>query len=184
MVLLKWTSGDTITERSANNKGIRKGATSDITAIVAGDLEIGDHFYNQTEQCTHVLIKKSPDKFANIKTLIGADSTEVSILGVTPTQVKDIDFIKSDEGFRGNIITIVCSMKNSDAGSNATVRVRKDGGGSDELVLQTASTSYVTKTGQIDISADANAVKTLEFFLESGNAGHTAFLKQLEIWGV
>lgn len=185
MTIKSWGTGDTITARSANNKGIRKGTTTDRDALVDADLELGDEFFNETEECLQILIKKSPNKWQSVRTLLAADSTEVSIQGTTPTQVKDLDYIKDlTGGYTGNIIFVVARLRNSNSGNNATLIVEKDGGPTDEITQTTASTSYVTVSGTIDISADAEGLRTLEFFLNSGAAPDTAFLKQLEIYGV
>ena len=113
MTLDKWTTGDTITEVNANKRGIRRGTTTDRDAIGASELVPGDHFYNETEQCTQVLVSESPNKWQSIRTFLGADSNEVSVLGVTPTQVKSIDWIKEPiGGFPGNTIFIVARIRN------------------------------------------------------------------------
>jgi len=185
MTLKKAQTGDTITERFFNNKAVRKGLTSDISVIANADLELGDHFFDEDEECGQVLILKSPNKWSNTRSFIGADSNEVSQINTTPVQVKDIDWIKEPVGgFSGNKIFIVARLRNSNSGNNATLIVEKDGGPTDELTLTTSSTSYVTVKGTIDVSADGNGLRTLEFFLNSGAAPDTAFLKQLEIWGV
>jgi len=185
MTLDSWTTGDVITEININKRGIRRGTTTDRDAIPAGSLDVGDHFFNETEQCTQILIKESPNKWQSVRTLIGADSNEVSVLGTTPTQVKDIDWIKEPTGgFPGNILFIVARIKTDDGGTTAHFIVEKDGGPTDELDLVTTSTSFETKVGTIDVSADANGVRTLEFFLNDGGAGDTCSLKQLEVYGI
>jgi len=75
MALKKWDTGDTITERSANNKGVRKGLESDLVGITTADKEVGDVYYNEdTEtQCLQSLyavtgtkrIKRGAHTFAN-----------------------------------------------------------------------------------------------------------------------
>lgn len=185
MTLDKWTDNDIITEVNANKRGIRRGTTTDRDALASGVLSVGDSFFNETEECMQILIKKGPDKWQSLRTLLGADSTEVSIQGTTPTQVKDLDYIKDiTGGFPGNVVFISARLKNSNGGNNATLIVERDGGPTDEITLITSSTSYVNVSGTIDISGDGEGLRTLEFFINSGGAPDTASLKQLEIYGV
>lgn len=184
MTLKKWTTGDTITERSANNKSIRKGTTTDRDAIVAADLEIGDEFYNETEFCLQSLHAKTPDKWESKRQYLAADANEVTVTGVTATQVKDTSFVKEVTlGFTGNRIFIVAEIKTSNVGTTASFRVRKNGGGTDELILTTTSTSFVIVAGSFDIKADADGRITLEFFMDDG-AGDTITNRELEVTGV
>jgi len=183
MALLKWTDGDTITERSANNKGIRKGTEAEIAGISAVDNEVGDITYNSTVGFLQVQIGGgATDTRGNLNVLIGADSTIVTGTTTSPVQVKDIDFIKSAEGYTGNTITIVAMLKAS--ANTAHLRVGHDLTGSGDLDLSTASTSYVKVTGTIDATGwSNNAVHTIEFFLENTTSG-TATMQQLEVWGI
>lgn len=182
MALIKWTTGDTILETNANKRGVRKGTESEIAAIASGERENGDIFFNSTSKCPQIQLNSTSDKRGNIMLLIGADSTETPITSTSPVQVKDIDFIKSAEGFKGQTLTIIAMLKAS--ANTAHLRVRKDGAGSDDLDLSTASASYVKVTGTIDITAlSSDAVHTLEFYLENTTAG-TATLKQLEVYGL
>lgn len=185
MTLKKWTTGDTITERSANNKSIRKGTTTDRDAIVTADLEIGDHFYNETENCVQVLHNKSPDKWQSLRNYLAADATEVTVLGTTATQKKDTSFAKSTlSGYPGNHLFIIAELKTTNAGSTASFRTRLDGGGSDKLVLTTTSTSFEIVVGSFDIKTETDDARhTLEFFMDDG-AGDTITNRELEVWGV
>ncbi len=183
MALLKWTTGDTITERSANNKGIRKGTEAEIAAIVSGDREDGDFFYNSTEGFPQVQTDSVNDKRGNLAALLGADSTETTVTGTTPTQVKDLDYIKDSAGFKGNQLTVVARIKTDNAGTTAHLRVRTDGGGSDDLDLTTTSTSYVIVTGTIDITGKADGHHTIEFYADDG-AGDTITVEAVEVWGI
>lgn len=186
MVLNQWTTGDTITEISANNRGIRKGTEAEIAGIQISSNENGDLTYNTTNGCPNVQTGGAAiDKRGNLLMFIGADSTEVTVNGTTPTQVKDLDYIKSIEGFSGNTLTIIAMMKTDNAGSVAHLIVEQDGGPADQLNLTTTSLTYEKVTGQIDITGlSSNAVHTLEFFLHDGSAGHNASLKQLEVYGI
>lgn len=184
MTLKKWTTGDTITATSANNKGNRKGTTSDLDAIVVGDREIGDLTFNETYRNAQFTIDATNNKRGNVKMLLGADSNEVTVVGVTPTQRKDISYVKDLNGFSGNVITIVAELKTSDAtGPVANFRVRKDLSGSDSLLLTTNSATYEIKTGQIDITADAAGRHTLEFFMDD-DTGDTITNRELEVYGI
>lgn len=184
MVLNKWTTGDTITEIAANNRGIRKGTEAEIAGITSAANEAGDITYNTTHGFLNLQTGgAATDKRGNIAILLGANSTEIGVTGTTLTQVKDIDYIKDPAGFRGNQITIVARIKTDNGGTTAHLVVEKNGGPTDELDLTTTSTSYVTVTGTIDISADADGVHTLEFYLSDG-AGDTCTLKQLEVYGI
>jgi len=184
MALKKWLTGDTITERSANNKGVRKGLEADITGIAAVDKEVGDLYYNETEFCHQSLFAVTGTKRTNIRTYLAADATEVTQLGTTPTQKKNTSFIKDPVGgFAGNRIFIVAELKSSDTGDFAHFRVRKNLSGTDTLDLTTNSTTYVIVKGSFDISADAVGRITLEFFLDDG-VGDTASNRELEVYGV
>lgn len=184
MALLKWTSGDTITERSANNKGIRKGTDAEIAAIASADNELGDVVYNSTEGFLQVQTGGgATDKRGNLNTLLGADSTEVTVVGVTPTQVKDLDYIKDSAGFKGNQLTIVARIKTDNAGTTAHLRVRTDSGGGDDLDLTTTSVSFVIVTGTIDITAKADGYRTIEFFMDDGS-GDTVTMDAVEVYGI
>jgi hypothetical protein len=183
MVLLKWSDGDTITERSANNKGIRKGTEAEIAAIATVDNELGDITHNSTVGFLQVQTGGgATDKRGNLNVLLGADSTIVTGTTTSPVQVKDLDYIKCAEGFKGNTLTIVAMLKTS--ANTAHLRVRIDGSGSDSLDLSTASTSYVKVTGTIDITGVSdNAAHTIEFYLENTTSG-TATMEQLEVYGI
>jgi hypothetical protein len=184
MALLKWTDGDTITERSANNKGIRKGTEAEIAAILTADNELGDVVYNSTTGFVQVQTGGgATDKRGNINTLIGADSTVVTVIGTVATQVKDLDYIKNSAGFKGNQLSIVARIKTSNAGTTAHLRVRTDSGVSDDLDLTTTSTSFVIVTGTIDITAKADGYHTIEFFMDDGS-GDTITLDALEVYGI
>ena len=183
MVLNKWTTGDTITEIAANNRGIRKGTEAEIAAIPSASNEEGDVTWNSTEGFLNVQIGDgATDTRGNINVLLGADSTIVTGTTTSPVQVKDIDYIKCEEGFRGNTLTIVAMLKCS--ANTAHLRVRIDGAGGDSLDLSTTSTSYVKVTGTIDITGVSNdAAHTVEFFLENTTSG-TATMEQLEVYGI
>jgi len=190
MALTKWTSGDTITEREANDFGVRKGLEADLASgIAAADREDGSLLYNQTFQNPQVYIDATNNERGNLKMLLGADSQEVTVVGTTPVEKKNISFVKDLNGFSGNILTIVVEIKTTNGATTASVRVREDGGGTDRLILTTTSTSFEIKTGIIDIGAvggsPALAVgrHTLEFFLDDGS-GDTITLRELEVYGI
>jgi len=183
MAIKKWTSGDTITERAANNKSVRKGLTSDLDAIPAPDREDGDWYYNETVENPQVETDDANSKRGNVKFLLGADSTVVSVTGVTATQVKDISFIKDVTGYSGNLITIVAEIKTTNSGTAAHLRVRLDLSGSDSLDLTTTSTSFVVVTGKFSIRTEAAGRHTLEFFMDDGS-GDTIQNRELEIYGI
>jgi len=111
---------------------------------------------------------------------LAADATEESILGDTPTQVKDMSFIK--EAFNANELTIEIDLKTDNATNPAICRVRLDGSGSDSLVLQTTSTGFIVLDGTIDVSLLSAGRHTLEFYLEDG-AGETATLRETWVYG-
>ena len=184
MTLKKWSPGDTITARSANNKGNRKGTTSELDAIVTADRENGDLYFDETYRNLQITIDATNNKRGNLKILLGADANEVTVTGTTPTQRKDISYVKDLNGFSGNVITIIAELKTSDAtGGPASFRVRKDGSGSDSLILTTNSATYEIKVGTIDISADAVGRHTLEFFMDD-EAGDTITNRELEVYGI
>ncbi len=184
MAINKWLTGNTITQILINNRGIRKGTNGEIGGESASERETGDFFWNTTYGLPQVQTDGSGDDRGNIAILIGADSLPVEVTGTTAVQVKDLDYIKSDEGFSGNQLTIVAMLKTSNGGTTAHLRIRTDSGGSDDLDLTTTSTTFVKVTGIIDITAKgANAVHTIEFFLDDG-ASDTATLEQTEVYGI
>ena len=185
MALLKWTSGDTITERSANNKGIRKGTEGEISCIATADNEQGDFVFNTTTGFPQVQTGGAGvDKRGNIAILIGADSTLVTVQGTSATETKDLDYIKDTAGFKGNQLTIVARVKTSNGGSTAHLRVRTCSACSDDLDLTTTSTSFEVKTGVIDITGKGDGYRTIEFFMEDGGACHTMSMDALEVYGI
>ncbi len=187
MALVKWTAGDTISERQANDFGIRKGTEAEIAAIVSADREIGSILYNSTTENPQVYIDAVNDERGNLKHLIGADGTEVTVTGTTAVEKKNISFVKDSNGFSGNIITIVVEIKTDNGATTASLRVREDGGGTDRLVLTTTSTSFEIKTGIIDIGTGGLNLSagrhTLEFFLDDG-AGDLVTNRELEVYGI
>ncbi len=186
-MLLKWTAGDTITERSANNKGVRKGNETDLSSgISTADREIGDVYFNTDEGFLQVQTGGgATDERGNLTTgPLVADETEVTVVGDTPVKVKEFGYAKDPAGFKGNQLTIVAEFKTSDGGSTAHLRVRLDGaGGGGELDLQTTSTDFVILTGTIDISGLADGKHTVEIYMDDG-IGHTITNVLLEIYGI
>lgn len=111
---------------------------------------------------------------------LAADATEESVLGNTPTQVKDMSFIKGV--FNVELLTIEIELKTDNVTNPAICRVRHDGLGSDDLVLQTSSTSYTILDGTIDVSGFSTGRHTIEFLLEDG-VGETATLRETWVFG-
>ena len=182
MTLDSWSTGDVITEASANKRGIRRGTTSDRNALTG--LTVGDHFYNEDEECTQSIVQLSPAIWMNIgRNLLGADSNEVAITGTSGTQIKDIDVIKHTSTWAGFLIIIVGRLKTSNTSYTSSLRVRIDGAGSDSLVLTSTSASYEIVKGTIDASSLSAGRHTLEFFLESNNSSGVATMDMTEIWG-
>jgi hypothetical protein len=198
MVLDFWETGDVIAQIPANNRGIRKGTTSDLDGIGASERELGVYTFNTTDVMPQVIVDHSNNLRSNTQMLLGADSTEMSVTGVTATQVKDLDFIISDDGlggpnmgFAGNRINIVALLKTDNAGNNANLRIRFDASPTDELVLSTNTTGYSRLQGTIDIGpGDVNLTRTattanhtLKAFLDDGS-GETATLGLFEVYGL
>jgi len=185
MVLNKWTTGDVITEIAANNRGIRKGTEAEIAAIPTASNELGDIVYNSTEGYVQVQTAGgATDKRGNLTTApIVADDTEVTHIGVTPTEKKNFAYFKDSSGVKGNQLTIVAEIKTSNAGTTAHLRVRTDGGGGDDLDLTTTSTAYVVVSGTIDISAKADGRRTVEIFLNDGS-GDTISQRLIEVYAI
>ena len=185
MALLKWTVLDTITERSANNKSIRKGTEAEIAAIVTADNEKGDVTHNTTEGFLQIQTAGgATDKRGNMTCApIQADEVEVTVVGTTPTKVKEFGYAKNSAGFKGNQLTIIAEIKTSNAGTTAHLRVRLDGSGSDSLDLTTTSATFEIKTGTIDITGKADGKRTVEIYLDDGT-GDTASNKLLEVYGI
>lgn len=185
MTLDKWTTGDTITETNINKRGLRRGTTTDRDAIAGSELVVGDHFFNETENCDQTLYAESPNKWISDRVLISADGTEVTVTGSTATQRKNTSFIKSTiDGYAGNRIFITAEIKTSNGGTTGNFRVRLNGSGSDSLVLTTTSTSYEIVTGSFSIASQTDDTRhTLEFFMDDG-AGDTISNRELEVYGV
>lgn len=169
MVLLKWTSGDTITERSANNKGVRKGTETEIGCIASADREDGDLFYNSTTGYPQMQTCSTLDERGNLTTgTLGADANEVTVCGVTATQVKSLSYIKNTAGNKGNQLTILAEIKTDNVGTCGNFRVRLCSACADSLVLSTVSATFEIKTGTIDISGVGDGRRTIEFFMDDG----------------
>lgn len=183
MTLDKWATGDTITALNINKRSIRRGTTADRNALTSTEINIGDHFYNEDEECTQVLVDTSPSIWMNVgRVLLGADSNEVSVTGNTATQVKDIDVIKHESTWAGFLIVIVARIKSS-ASDTTSLRCRLNGGGSDSLVLTSTSTSYEIKKGIIDASGLAAGRHTIELFLDGSDGSAVATMDMTEVWG-
>ena len=183
MTLDKWTTGDTITDLNINKRSIRRGNTSDRDALTGTEVTVGDHFFNEDEECTQVLVDSSPVIWMNVgRILLGADSNEVAVTGNTATQVKDIDVIKHASTWAGFLIVIVVRMKSS-ASDTASLRCRLNGAGGDSLVLTSTSTSYEIKKGIIDASGLAAGRHTIELFLDGSDGTAVATMDMTEVWG-
>lgn len=111
---------------------------------------------------------------------LAADATEESVLGTILTQVKDMSFIKGV--FNADLLTIEIELKTDNVTNPAICRVRHDGLGTDDLVLQTSSTSFVILDGTIDVSGFTLDRHTLEFLLEDGS-GETATIRETWVFG-
>lgn len=180
MALNKWTSGDTITEREANNHSVRKGTEAEIAAILLADREDGDVFWNSTTGMIQAQTDATNDYRSNLAIGYDADSQEVTHTGTTPTQKKGTSFVKNSNGISGNQIAIVAEIKTDNAGTTGHFRVRHDAGGSDDLDLTTVSVTYEIKTGFIDTTGWSAGRHTLEFFMDDGT-GHTISNRELEV---
>lgn len=185
MVLNKWTTGDTITEIAANNRGIRKGTEAEIAAIPAASNQEGDITYNSTEGFVQVQTGDgATDKRGNLTCApIVADDTEVTVTGSTPTEKKNFAYFKNSSGMKGNQLTIIAEIKTDNVGTTAHFRVRTDGGGSDDLDLTTTSATYEVVSGTIDITGKADGRRTVEFFMDDG-AGDTISHRLLEVYAI
>ena len=170
MALLKWTSGDTITARSANNKGIRKGTECEIGCIASADNEAGDILYNTCSGFHQTQAGGGACDFRGNLTTgpLVADCSQVTVCGNTPTEVKNFSYIKDPCGFNGNQLTIVATLKTDNAGSCAHMRIRTCGSCCDDLDLTTTSVTCVVVTGIIDITGKSDGIRTLEVFLDDG----------------
>lgn len=111
---------------------------------------------------------------------LAADATEESILGDILTQVKDMSFIKGV--FNAAELTIEIELKTDNAANPAICRIRLDGSGTDSLVLQTSSTSFVILDGTIDVSLLSSGRHTVEFLLEDGS-GETVTMRETWVYG-
>jgi len=184
MTLDKWTTGDTITEANANKRGIRRGTTTDRDNLSATDIAIGDHFFNETEECTQVLVKTSGGNiWMNVgRVLLQHSSDAVTVTGTVKTLRKTKYVIKHASTWAGFLINIVVRMKMTNSGT-AYVRVRLDGAGTDELILSSTSTTYEVKQGIIDASAWAAGYHSLEFYMDGSGGSVVSTMDITEVWG-
>lgn len=185
MVLNEWQTGDTITQIAANNRGIRKGTEAEIAAITTSENQQGDITYNSTEGFLQVQTGDGATDFRGNLTCapIVANETLVSVVGVTATEVKNFAFVKDPAGFNGNQLTIIAEIKTDNAGTTGNFRIRKDGSGSDDLVLTTTSVTYEIKTGTIDITALGDGKHTIEIFMDDGS-GDTISNLLFEVYAI
>lgn len=198
MVLDEWETGDIIAQIQINNRGIRKGTTGDLDSIGSTEREEGVFVYNTTDDIPQIVMDQTNNARGNLHTLLGADSTVMSQTGITPLQVKDLDFIISDDpddginlGFSGNRIYVVAMLKRGSSGQ-ATMRIRFDADATDRITMSTSSATYVRVKGFVDISAaginltraDGTCAHTLKVFLENDTGGQTASNEQLEVYGI
>ena len=182
MALNKWTSGDVITEREANNHGIRKGTESEISGISSNDSELGDHFYNSTTGFPQIQTSASNNKRGNLTCApIVADDTETSQSGSTPTEVKEFPFIKNIYGLNANQLVIIAELKSNASGTVANLRIRLNGNTNDSLHLSTSSSSYVIVSGIIDVSSLSTGRKEVSLFLDSTG---TATQRLIEVYAI
>ena len=181
MALNKWTSGDVITEREANNHGIRKGTNSDIGGISSANLEEGDHLYNSTYKYSQVLTDKSNSKFLKGNHLLGADAIEVTSTSSSATKVKELPFIIDPIAFDGTQLQIVAKIKRS-ASNSVEVEFRIDEGTTNQLILSPTGTSYSIKSGTIDISGLSDGEHSVDIYIDS-DGSTTVSLELIEIWG-
>jgi hypothetical protein len=188
MVLDKWTTGDTITEIAANNRGIRKGTEAEIAAIPTASNAEGDITYNTTDGFVQVQKGSGATDFRGNLTCapLVADETEVTVNGTTPTEKKVFALAINPAGFKGNQIAVVAEIKTDNPGTTANFRCRWDNDGTGppaELVLTTTSTSYEIKSGTIDITGEALGRHTLNFYMDDG-AGDNVSNRLLEVYGI
>jgi len=185
MTLDKWTTGDTITETNINKRSIRRGTTTDRDAIGAAELFVGDHFFNETLECTQVLLEEGPNIWATLgKVPIALDSTEVTVVGTTPTEVKTFDFILDPATVEGFLLDIHARIKTSNGGTTGNCRIRLDDdavGPPAELILTTTNTSFEIKSGILDISGEAVGRHTINVYMDDGS-GDTITNDMLEVW--
>jgi hypothetical protein len=183
MTLDSWTTGDTITELNANKRGIRRGTTTDRDNLAASAVTIGDHFFNETEQCTQVLVKTSGGNiWMNVgRVQLQHSSDEVTVTGTTKTLRKTKYIIKHTSTWYGFLLNIVVRMKTSSG--TGYVRVRIDGAGTDSLVLSSTATSYEVQQGTIDTSALGAGYHSLEFYMDGLGGSDTAYMSICEVWG-
>jgi len=118
--------------------------------------------------------------FVDLANVLAADATEESVLGTTPTQVKDMSFIIGVINYVQ--LSIEIELKTDNAANPAHCRVRHDGLGTDDLDLTTSSTSYVILSGTVDTSAFGAGRHTVEFYLDDGS-GETATIRETWVYG-
>jgi len=186
MALNKWTTGDTITERAANNRGIRKGTTSEINGVIVADREDGDRYYDDSIESPQVETDGTNSKRGNLLQSLGNDSNEVTVLGTTPTEVKTMALVKDPLGWRGNLLKVIAEIKTDNMGTNGNCRIRWDDdavGPPAELILVTTSTTYEIQTGTIAVRTEADGRHTINVYMDDGS-GDTVSNREIEFWGI
>jgi len=185
MALIEWETGDPLDQIPLNDRSVRKGTESEISAIANAENEEGSLYWNSTEGFIQVQTGGgATDKRGNLTCApIVADDTEVILVGDTITEKKNFAYFKNSAGNKGNQLTIIAEIKTDNAGTTAHLRIRTDFGGSDDLDLTTTSTSYTVVSGTIDITGKADGRRTVEIFLSDGS-GDTMSLRLIEVYAI
>jgi len=117
---------------------------------------------------------------AGTKQLLAADGTEDTQTGTTPLEVKNASYIKdATNGIDTQTLSFIVEIK-TDAGTG-TVRIRTDGGGTDDATMTTTSTTFEIKSVTVDVSGKSAGRHTIEILIDA-TASDTITLRETQIY--
>jgi len=150
-------------------------------AIAQGKLDLA---ITDTEVAVGADISK--DKLAALARagMYHGDEVEVSVVGTTEEQVKDLAIIiDPTNALDLKTLRVIARLKSTNA-STASLKIYHDGGGTPDLTLTSISATYEEKAGTIDVSGWGTGRHTVEIKLVDDTAAETAYNELLEIYGV
>ncbi len=110
------------------------------------------------------------------------DETEVSVTGVTETEVKNFSLVKSASIADWVKLHIQAEMKTSNALHAATMKIYFDNEVSPRITLSSTSATYELQTGNADVSDVSVGKHVIHVKLVSANAGATAHNDLLDVF--
>lgn len=118
-------------------------------------------------------------------TFIG-DESEVNVTGVTETDLKEFKFTRLSGIIEPTLMRIMCTLKNSDAGSgnpayNGTLKLYVDDEVSPRATLTSNATAYELKTSEFDISDLSQSQHTVTIKMYSDDAAGIVYNDYLDV---